>query len=103
MSDISGISINKKMKSNYNLFKNFLFVKVIEINNQFLVALLVPSLVHFVNFLSVQRRQKKKYVSNETARLVSWAKKSPSLLRVTAITDGVRVRNTATDQTRPTG
>jgi len=78
MNDISGISKNKKMKSSYNLFKNFLFVKVIEKNNQFLVALLVPSLVRFVNFLSVQRRQKKKYVSNETARLVSWAKNNPN-------------------------
>lgn len=66
------------MNSNYNLFKNFLFVKVIEKSIPFLSTTLVPSLVRFVNFLSVQRRQKKKYVSNETARLVSWAKNNPN-------------------------
>ena len=66
------------MKSNYNLFKNFLFVKVIEINNQFLVGTLIPSIVCFVNFLNMQRRRKKKYVSNEAARLVSWADKHPN-------------------------
>ena len=74
----SRISINKKIKSNYYLFKTFLFVKVIKKNNQYLVGTLVPLLVDFVNFLSVQRRQKKRYVSNEAVRLLSWADEHPN-------------------------
>jgi hypothetical protein len=73
---MNDISLILRIKTLCSSFKKYLFVKTVEKNYSFLSATLIPLLVRFSNFLSVNRRRKNKTVSNEAARLVAWADKN---------------------------